>query len=187
MQFFKVFNNIIFDGSSSKQLVMKNLFTFFAAIAFSISLIAQSSIPEVNIQTLDFGTFNTGDIQNDGKPFIINFWATWCAPCKNELNAINDEWADWEETGVKIYAVSIDNSRSVNSVQPYVYGQDWPFEVLLDVNSEFRRAMNVNNVPHVFLFDGDGNVVNQHTAYNPGDEEELLEMVKKLVAGEKIH
>ena len=102
------------------------------------------------------------------------------------MNAIADEWADWEETGVKIYIVSIDNSRSVNSVQPYVYGQDWPFTTLLDVNSEFRRAMNVNNVPHAFLLNGKGEIVWQHNGYNPGDEEELLELVHKLNAGEEI-
>lgn len=89
-------------------------------------------------------------------------------------------------TWVAFYAVSIDNSRTMNSVQPYVYGQDWPFEVLLDVNSEFRRAMNVNNVPHTFLLDGEGNVVWQHQGYNPGDEEELLELVHKLLNGESI-
>lgn len=165
---------------------MKSILTLAALIILSLGLLAQKSIPAVQIQTIDFETFNTKDIQNDGKPIIIDFWATWCAPCKAELNAINDEWEDWEETGVKIYAVSIDNSRSVNSVQPYVYGQDWPFEVLLDINSEFRRAMNVNNVPHVFLLDGTGKVVWQHNSYNPGDEEELLELVKKLLAGEEI-
>lgn len=165
---------------------MKYIFTIFVLVILTFGAHAQNKIPDVQIQTIEFETFKTSQIQNDGKPFIIDFWATWCAPCKAELNAINDEWEDWEETGVKIYAVSIDNSRSVNSVQPYVYGQDWPYEVLLDVNSEFRRAMNVNNVPHVFLFDGEGKVVKQHTSYSPGNEEELLELVKKLAAGESI-
>tara|TARA_R110002050_G_scaffold87066_2_gene184608 strand:- start:12951 stop:13445 length:495 start_codon:yes stop_codon:yes gene_type:complete len=164
---------------------MKSVITLLSFL-FTLTSFAQNKIPNVQIQNMDFETFQTQDIQNDGKPVIISFWATWCAPCKSELNAIADEWADWEETGVKFYIVSIDNSRSVNSVQPYVYGQDWPFESLLDVNSEFRRAMNVNNVPHVFLLDGEGKIVWQHNGYNPGDEEALLELVEKLVAGEKI-
>jgi peroxiredoxin len=165
---------------------MKYLLSALAFVLVTTSLVAQNRIPNVQIQNMDFETFQTENIQNDGKPVIISFWATWCAPCKSELNAIADEWADWEETGVKIYIVSIDNSRSVNSVQPYVYGQDWPFESLLDVNSEFRRAMNVNNVPHAFLLNGDGKIVWQHNGYNPGDEEELFELVEKLIAGEEI-
>lgn len=165
---------------------MKHFTAFIFAIALSVAAFSQAKLPEIQIQNIDFETFNTKDITNDGKPVIISFWATWCAPCKSELNAIADEWADWEETGVKIYIVSIDNSRSVNSVQPYVYGQDWPFTTLLDVNSEFRRAMNVNNVPHAFLLNGKGEIVWQHNGYNPGDEEELLELVHKLNAGEEI-
>lgn len=165
---------------------MKYIYITVIALLFSGVTIAQNELPKVDIQDINFETFNTSDIQNDGKPVIISFWATWCAPCKSELNAIADEWPEWEETGVKIYIVSIDNSRSVNSVQPYVYGQDWPFEALLDVNSEFRRAMNVNNVPHTFLLDGKGKVAWQHNGYNPGDEEELLELVEKLNAGETL-
>lgn len=156
------------------------------AMLFSVAVSAQSKIPGVDIQNIDFETFNTSQIENDGKPVVISFWATWCAPCKSELNAIADEWPEWEDTGVKIYIVSIDNSRSVNSVQPYVYGQDWPFTTLLDVNSEFRRAMNVNNVPHTFLLNGEGKIVWQHNGYNPGDEEELLELVTKVASGEEI-
>ena len=160
--------------------------TIILALLFSFAVNAQNKIPSIDVQNIDFETFNTSEIENGDMPVIISFWATWCAPCKAELNAIADEWPEWEESGVKIYIVSIDNSRTINSVQPYVYGQDWPFITLLDVNSEFRRAMNVNNVPHTFLINGEGKVVWQHNGYNPGDEEELLELVHKVVNGEEI-
>ncbi|PLX05445.1 MAG: alkyl hydroperoxide reductase, partial [Marinilabiliales bacterium] len=91
-----------------------------------------------------------------------------------------------DETGVKIYAVSIDNSRSMGKVAPFVNGKGWEYEVLLDPNSAFKRAMNVVNVPHVFLLDKDGNVLYQHTTYAEGDEEELFELIKKVANGEKI-
>ena len=153
---------------------------------FSFSM-AWSQIPSADVKTLDGKTINTNTISNDGKPIIISFWATWCKPCVKELSAISDVYEDWvDETGVKLIAVSIDNARSMKRVAPYVSGKAWDYEVLLDPNGDFKRVMNVVNVPHTFLIDGNGKVVYQHTSYADGDEEELFELVKKLAAGEKI-
>ncbi len=159
-----------------------------ATIFFNINLLfAQSSIPSVDVKDINGNIFNTSQISNDGKPIIIDFWSTSCKPCIKELIAIDENYEDWkEETGVKVYAVSIDNTRSVNRVAPLVNGKGWEFEILLDVNSDFKRAMNVVNIPHRFLLDGNGKVVWQHTSYAEGDEEELYELVKKLAAGESL-
>ena len=114
------------------------LSVFILATIISTSLIAQESgrkIPAVDVKKLDQTTFNTGDISNDGKPIIINFWATWCSPCKRELNTIAEVYEDWqEETGVKIVAISIDDTRNVPKVEPYVNGQAWEYEVYIDPN-----------------------------------------------------
>ena len=144
-------------------------------------------LPSVNVKTLEGETFNTRNITNDGKPIIISFWALWCKPCKKELDAYNDNYEDWkDETGVKIYAVSIDDARSTSKVAPFVNGKAWEMEVLLDPNGDFKRAMNVNMIPHTFLLDGNGNVVYQHTSYYEGLEEEIYELVEKVAAGEDI-
>lgn len=141
----------------------------------------KSDVAGANIKSMDGKTFNTSSISNDGKPFIIDFWATWCKPCVSELSAISEVYSEWvSETGVKIYAVSIDDSRTMNSVAPFVTGKGWEYTILLDPNGDFKRAMNVNMVPHVFLFDGKGKIVSQHNSYAPGDEEHLLEEIKKL-------
>ena len=170
---------------------MKSVLSVFILSTFiTTGILAQESgrkIPAVDVKKLDQTTFNTGDISNDGKPIIINFWATWCSPCKRELNTIAEVYEDWqEETGVKIVAISIDDTRNVPKVEPYVNGQAWEYEVYIDPNSDFKRAMNVNNVPHTFLVDGNGNIVWQHNSYQPGDEDELYELVQKLAAGESI-
>ena len=112
---------------------------------------------------------------------IISFWATWCKPCKAELNTIAEEYDDWvDETGVKLVAVSIDDARSSSRVEPYVNAQGWEYLVLNDPNSDLRRAMGVNNVPHTFLVDGAGKIVWDHNNYSPGDEEELYEKLTGL-------
>ncbi|MFT6200512.1 MAG: thiol-disulfide isomerase/thioredoxin [Vicingaceae bacterium] len=136
---------------------------------------------------MDGTTFNTGDIDNDGKPVIINFWATWCSPCKRELNNIADLYEDWvDETGVKLIAISIDDARNMAKVAPYVNGKGWEYDVYIDPNGDFKRALGVNNVPHTFLVDGKGKIVWQHNSYAEGDEYELFELVERLSRGESI-
>ncbi len=140
-----------------------------------------TDVASANVKSLDGKNINTSTFNNDGKPFIIDFWATWCKPCVAELTAIAENYNDWkEETGVKVFAISIDDTRTMASVGPFVAGKNWDYDVYLDPNSDFRRAMNVNNVPHTFLFDGKGKMIAQHNAYAPGDEEKLYEEIKKL-------
>lgn len=142
----------------------------------------KTDIPSVKIKNLQGETIDTKDFSNDGKPFIINFWATWCKPCITELSNIHDVYIDWQdETGVKIIAVSIDDSRNSKRVRPFVNGRGWEYEVYLDENGDFKRKMNVNNPPYTFLCDGDGKIVWQHSGYAPGDEDNLIEKVRELI------
>ncbi len=158
-------------------------------IFFSISntLTAQGTLPAVKIKDLNGNLVDASTLSNDGKPIILSFWATWCKPCIRELTAINDVYIDWQdETGVKLIAVSIDDSRLSSKVKPFVTSQGWEYEFYLDENSELRRYLNVNNIPHTFLLDGEGKVVWQHNGYFPGDEDHLYELVQKLANGESI-
>lgn len=162
-----------------------NLLAFLFLITSPLS-IAQNNLPSVTIQDLKGGLFNTSKIQNDGKPIIISFWYMGCKPCINELTTIAENYADWQkETGVKLIAISIDDTRNLAKVEPYVNGRSWEYEVYCDPNGDFKRAMSVNTCPHTFLIDGKGDVVWQHNSYNPGDEDELFEWVKKVSKGEK--
>lgn len=162
---------------------MKKLLFLFAALPLLVSFNTGqvASIPSVQLKDLNGNLVDTGKLSNDGKPILICFWATWCSPCKKELNTYAEHYQDWkEETGVKIYAVTIDDQRTVNSVKPYINSVSWEYEILMDVNKQFAQAMGVNNPPHTFLLDGKGNIVWQHSGYQPGDEEEVHEQLLKL-------
>ncbi len=156
--------------------------TLLFCSAVASAQFGEMEVPAVTIKDLNGTSVNTRTFDNDGKPYIINFWATWCMPCKRELNNIAEVYPDWvDETGVKLIAVSIDDARSVSRVVPYVNGADWDYEVYIDSNADFKRAMNVNNVPHTFLVDANGKIVWQHNNYAPGDEHELYKKIKELV------
>lgn len=143
-------------------------------------------LPSIDIKNLKGETVSTSLLSNDGKPFIICFWATWCKPCILEMTSYNEVYDEWrKESGLKLYSISIDDTRSSKKVAPFVKGRDWKFDVLLDENSDFRKAMNVLNPPHTFICNGKGEVVWQHTGYAQGDEEILYSEYKKIVEEEK--
>lgn len=167
------------------------ILAFMVMVGFA--LVAQDSdtgnkLPSVTIKTIEGNSFNTEEITNDGKPIVISFWALWCKPCKQEMDAYAENYAEWvEKTGVKIYAVSIDDARSTAKVLPFVSGKGWPMNVLLDPNGDFKRAMSVNMIPHTFILNGKGEVVYQHTSYYEGLEDEIFEIIEKVAAGEDIN
>ncbi len=138
-------------------------------------------LPSVQLKDLAGKSVNTAQLSNHGKPMIISFWATWCKPCMRELKAIHELYADWqEETGVRMVIVSIDAAQDAQKVKPLVDGFGWEYDVLLDPNGDFKRAMNVQAIPHVFILDGKGNIVHNHSGYTDGSEEEIYEIIKKL-------
>ena len=158
---------------------MKKILMIARMVVAAVALHAQ--VPSLQLKDINGKTVNTANIiKNNGKPVIISFWATWCKPCLRELKAIHEVYADWqEETGVKMIIVSIDQTQDANKVKPLVDGNGWEYEVLLDPNSDFKRAMNVQNVPHVFVLDGKGKIVYNHAGYVDGGEEDIYEALEK--------
>lgn len=141
---------------------------------------AQNKLPSLVLKDINGGSVNVAELSNDGKPIIISFFATWCKPCQRELKAIHEVYPDWQdETGVKLVAVSIDQAQDMNKVKPLVDGNGWEYDVLLDPNSDLKRALGINMIPYVLVLDGEGNIVYNHVGYVDGGEEELIEVVRK--------
>ena len=158
------------------------ILALLAIIIFLGRETASAQLPAVTLRTIDGKAVSTDTLSNDGKPFIIDFFATWCKPCNRELKAIHEVYPDWqEETGVKLYAVSIDQAQNINKVKPMVDEYGWEYDVLLDPNSDFKRALGIQMIPYVLICDGAGNIVYKHNGYTDGAENELIEIVRGLV------
>lgn len=162
---------------------MNFLKTIVLSLMLAVGLGASAGLPSVQLKTLDGKTVDTATLSNDGKPFVISFFATWCKPCNRELKAINEVYADWqEETGMKLIAISIDEAQNATKVKPLVDSEGWEYEVLLDPNSEFKQALGINMIPHVLVIDGQGNIAESHSGYTEGAEGHLIEKIRQLEA-----
>ena len=140
-----------------------------------------AQLPSVQLKTLDGKTVDTAKLSNDGKPFVISLFATWCKPCLRELKAINEYYPDWQEqTGMKLIAISTDEAQNVNRVKPLVDSEGWEYEVLLDTNGELQRALGIQMIPYLMILDGDGNIVETRNGYTDGSEHHIIEKIMEL-------
>ncbi|MBC7555122.1 MAG: TlpA family protein disulfide reductase [Taibaiella sp.] len=155
-------------------------------IVCTLNAAAQRMLPSADVRELSGKSINTSTISNNGKPMILFIWEVTCQPCIAEFMAVSRKYDSWKnETGVKIVAISVDDSRSSGRVLPLVRGKGWEFEFYTDANQAFKRAMNVTYCPYVFVVNGKGEICWQKSGYAPGDETLIYSIVKKVLKGEK--
>ncbi|MBY0478128.1 MAG: TlpA family protein disulfide reductase [Chitinophagaceae bacterium] len=159
---------------------MKRLCIFLLFLFSCISGFTQTDLPQIKIKTLNGADFLFSSLSaNNDTAVIISFWATWCIPCITELETINDQLeVRQQQTPFKLIAVSVDDTRSSARVPSFVKGRGWNFPIYLDANSDLKRALNINDIPHVLIIKN-GRIIYQHTGYVPGNEEELFEVISK--------
>lgn len=157
-------------------------FNIFFVVMFFCHISVSQIIPSIDIKTLEGKTINTASFDNNGDPIVISFWALWCKNCIKELEAIAEIYEDWQdETNAKLIAISIDDSRNTSKLKPFINSKGWEYEIYHDPNSDFKRALGINQIPHTFLLNGKNEIISEHVGYTDGQEEELYDKIKKLI------
>ena len=158
---------------------MKNF--LFGLLLVGFNLNAQTNLPNIQLSNLEGKKVSsTADYSEKDQLYVFSFWATWCTPCISELDEINDLMSEWKkEVAFKLIAISIDDSRTQKRVKPLINGKGWEFDILLDTNQDFKRALGIVNVPYLIVVKNN-KIVHIQNGYVPGNELDLLEKLKTL-------
>ena len=150
-----------------KKIAILLLFTCF-------NLFSQNKLPDLNLSDLEGKKFSLKtDFSEKDKLYVFSFWATWCGPCINELDEMNDVQAEWKkDLNFEIVAVSTDDTRTQKRVKPLINGKGWEYKILLDTNQDFKRALSIVNIPYTIVVKNN-QIVHIQNGFVPGSEEEL--------------
>jgi|TARA_B110000211_G_scaffold4658_1_gene5231 thiol-disulfide isomerase/thioredoxin len=140
---------------------------------------SQITIPNINLNTLSGKSVKIQDEISKDKITILSFWASWCVPCINELDAISEVYEDWQEDfNMELIAISTDDARTQKRIRPMVNGKGWPYKILLDKNQELKRALNISTIPQIIILK-DSKIIYIHSGYSPGVEDEFYDIIKE--------
>jgi thiol-disulfide isomerase/thioredoxin len=160
---------------------MKKLAFLFVSLSIHLLSYTQENINELTLKDFNGKKITFSEIINANKPTIISFWATWCAPCLQELEAINEVYEEWQKKlNVTLYAVCVDDSRSLSKASALAKGKGWNYHLLFDPNQDLKRLLNIANIPYTLVY-VNGKIIYQHTGYSPGSEDVLYTKIKNHI------
>lgn len=163
---------------------MKKLIIFICLLLLFIQAYAQiNGLPKVLLRKLDGSKIYASELGNNGKPFIISFWATWCKFCLAELNTVSAIYGKWqEETGVKLIAISTDREPKEGFVKNFVERRKWPYEIYVDYKKGLCQHFMIQEIPHTMIVDSTGHILWQKIGFNPGDEAEIIQAYRQITS-----
>jgi len=138
-------------------------------------------IPNLELKLLNGKKTNLYKLLESG-PLLMDFWATWCKPCKQIMKHLNSFHNEYKDQGFQVIMVNQDTPRSLGKVKAYVNSKNYDFLVSIDPNQQIAKKLNGQIMPNLILINQDGSIQWRHQGYMPGEEKEIKEQIKTLLA-----
>jgi peroxiredoxin len=160
-----------------KNLTLGLLVTVFAATALASSGLEGKAAPDFALKSSTGENLRLSEYRGD--VVMINFWATWCGPCRQEMPLLDELYTRYERVGFNLLGVNIDDDsrRAMQMIEEL--GVNFP--VLFDARKEVSKLYEVDAMPVTVLVDKEGNVRHVHHGYKPGYEEKYLDQIRSLL------
>ena len=160
-----------------KNLTLGLLVTVFAATSLASSGLEGQSAPDFALKSSTGENLRLSEYRGD--VVMINFWATWCGPCRQEMPLLDELYTRYERVGFNLLGVNIDDDsrRAMQMIEEL--GVNFP--VLFDARKEVSKLYEVEAMPVTVLVDREGNVRHVHHGYKPGYEDKYLDQIRSLL------
>ena len=147
-------------------------------------LLAPSAAPPFRVQDVQGHTLDLPELLRRG-PVLLDFWATWCAPCVQALPELETWHRRYGPLGLTVVGVSVDGPRNFARVRPFVASRGLTFPVVLDRDGRLQQSYQVLAAPTAVLIDTSGAIVQVRTGYRPGEGVKFEDSIRALLRGAK--
>src|SRR5271168_582135 len=117
--------------------------------------------------------------QYKGQVVMLNFWATWCGPCQQEMPLLDAMYKKYKPAGFTLIGVNVD--KDAPPVKQLLERKPVSYPVLLDPANQVSKAYHVDEMPSSVIIDRKGQIRFVHRGYKPGDENEYQDLIRKLI------
>ena len=163
-------------------LLLKPFFTFIIVFQFlnGENTDSGSTIPDLKVRLLNGTSTTLHQLSQDG-PLLIDFWATWCVPCKKVMKYLNQYHEKYADDNFKVLMINTDTPRSLGKVRGFIKSQDYSFNVGMDPNKVLSKKLNGMIMPTLILVDKGGIIKWRHQGYVAGEELEIEKQIKQVL------
>ena len=138
-------------------------------------------IPNLDLKLLSGKKTTVYELLESG-PLLMDFWATWCKPCKQVMKHLNKFHNEYKDQGFQVLMVNQDTPRSLGKVKSYINSKNYDFFVSIDPNQQIAKKLNGQIMPNLILINQDGSIQWRHQGYMPGEEKEIKEQIQALLS-----